>query len=69
MEIVRYEVAYWEGTDPTEQTDTGWAFGSDLADVTNQILVIMVRIILIHSKLFAWKNVTTLCFPIGKPKK
>lgn len=38
MEIVRYEVTYWEETDPTEQTEIGWAFGSNLADVTNQIV-------------------------------
>ena len=38
MEIVRYEVTYWEKSDSTTQTDAGWAFGSDLADVINQIV-------------------------------
>lgn len=37
MEIVRYEVTYWEECDSEVQTDAGWAFGSDLADITNQI--------------------------------
>lgn len=38
MEVVHYEVSYCEPVDDyKEETDSGWAFGKDLGDITNQI--------------------------------
>lgn len=38
MEVVHYEVSYCESADNyKEETDSGWAFGNDLGDITNQI--------------------------------
>lgn len=36
MEVVRYEVTYWEDNDI--QHEKGWAFGESVADAVNQIL-------------------------------